>query len=357
MPSFPSVARIRSVLLLGAVGDALGYPIEFTKGAAIDERSGPPEHLMRGGRYPAFVSDDTQMTFFTVEGLIRWHLARRERAELAATPFLLAAYQRWYATQRVIPPSSTPARTVNKGKLLADPRLHARRAPGNTCLSALSLSFTRSPGPGTVDDAANDSKGCGAVMRAAPFGLAASTREEAFRLARDAGALTHGHPSGYLSGAYLAALVFGLSRDESLMEAMRAADRLLAGERGAKETAAAVNAARQLGAAGLPSRAAIEAYGGGWVGEEALAIGLACALGHRGSARHTLWTAVAHDGDSDSTGSIVGNLLGALNEDLGDAEEWSSEVEMYDLVDELAAHLFAAVTGEAVSETDYPRAP
>jgi ADP-ribosyl-[dinitrogen reductase] hydrolase len=357
MTGLPSLARLRAVLLLGAVGDALGYPIEFDKGVQIDERRGMPDSLLRGGRSPAFVSDDTQMTFFSVEGLVRWHVALREDAHVPMTPFLLGAYQRWYGTQRIVPPSTRPQTPLAKGKLFADARLHVRRAPGNTCLSALSRSFTRAPG--TVDTPVNDSKGCGAVMRAAPFGLAGRTREEAFGTARDAGALTHGHASGYLSGAYLAAVVFGLVRDEPLTTAMKAADVLLVRERGAAETAAAVTRARELAAKGMPSRAVIEAYGGGWVGEEALAIGLACALAgthaHARSTRETLWTAVAHDGDSDSTGSIAGNLLGAMAHGVGDAAGWAGEVEMVDLVDALSDDLYAAMSGGEVDEVAYPR--
>jgi ADP-ribosylglycohydrolase len=158
-----------------------------------------------------------------------------------------------------------------------------------------------------------------------------------------------------LSGAYLAAVVFGVARDEPLAEAMQAADALLAVEREAEETAAAVKAARKLAADGMPSRAAIEAYGGGWVGEEALGIALACALAHRGSTRETLWAAAAHDGDSDSTGSIAGHLVGAMADGAGDAAEWGDEVEMVNLVEALAADLHAAMSGGAVDDVEYPR--
>ncbi len=102
-----------------------------------------------------------------------------------------------------------------QGLLLAEPRLHARRAPGGTCLGALAQSFMGRPLP-TVESPLNYSKGCGAVMRSAPFGLAARTRSDAFRNARDAAVLTHGHPSGYLSAAYLAALIFDLVRGSSI---------------------------------------------------------------------------------------------------------------------------------------------
>ena len=91
-------------------------------------------------------------------------------------------------------------------------------------------------------------------------------------LARDAAALTHGHPSGYLSAAYFASLVFDVSRGSSLTDAMHAADGLLAGERGHEETAAVIAKVRSLAGGGPPSASTLETIGGGWVGEEALGI-------------------------------------------------------------------------------------
>lgn len=65
----------RGCLLGGAVGDALGYAVEFDKLNGIKAKYGP-----RGINKlpkPALISDDTQMTMFTAEGLLRissrWH--------------------------------------------------------------------------------------------------------------------------------------------------------------------------------------------------------------------------------------------------------------------------------------------
>lgn len=79
----------------------------------------------------------------------------------------------------------------------------AQRAPGNTCLSALSFG-----GHGMIDKPINDSKGCGGAMRTAPTGLLSSASVDiVFRLGAAAAALTHGHPSGYLSAGMVAASV------------------------------------------------------------------------------------------------------------------------------------------------------
>jgi ADP-ribosylglycohydrolase len=68
--------RCRGCLLGGAVGDALGAPVEFMSHSQIVSRFGP--HGIRDfapayGRTGA-ITDDTQMTLFTAEGLRRAHL-------------------------------------------------------------------------------------------------------------------------------------------------------------------------------------------------------------------------------------------------------------------------------------------
>ena len=64
--------RIRGSLVGGAVGDALGYPVEFMSYAGIVRKYGDNgivryELDMNSGK--ALISDDTQMTLFTACGL------------------------------------------------------------------------------------------------------------------------------------------------------------------------------------------------------------------------------------------------------------------------------------------------
>jgi ADP-ribosylglycohydrolase len=320
------MTRSESCLLAGAVGDALGFPIEFvTSGAAIVAAHGvaAPKRLLRCEDGLIHVSDDTQMTLFTAEGL----------AEAPTVDAVNAAYQRWLWTQM-------PVRFERPdfGGLVDIEALQARRAPGNTCVSALLDNFEHGRTP-TVRAPPNDSKGCGAVMRSAPFGLRAGTREEAFGLARDAAVLTHGHPSGYLASAYFASVIHDLARDATLDEAMHRADALLAREPGHEETGDALALARRMRA---PTYDAIEALpNGGWVAEWALAIAVACARGvdvsDERAVAQALWRAAAHGGDSDSTASITGNLLGAMGAVLPPA--WLDEVELRDVITQIANRL------------------
>src|SRR5688500_13161130 len=153
-------SRVRGCLIGGAVGDALGAPIEFLSLDRIRAAYGPDGLAdIVTGTDGALVTADTQMTLFTVDGLIRASVGSDRGASSHAPSSVQRAYLRWLDTQRIPAPPPSP-----DGWLAAQPWLYARRAPGNACLSGLS-----SPGMGTLDRPKNpDSKGCGTVMRSAP---------------------------------------------------------------------------------------------------------------------------------------------------------------------------------------------
>ncbi|WP_162948873.1 ADP-ribosylglycohydrolase family protein, partial [Streptomyces europaeiscabiei] len=177
--------------------------------------------------------------------------------------------------------------------------------------------------PGPVNP---DSKGCGTVMRSAPFGLARVPAETAFERAVVSARMTHGHPTGYYAAGALAAIVAHLVADESLEGAVLRSLRLLARHPGHEETTTALTRALDLAGEGAPTAEKLESLGAGWVAEEALAMGLYCALATH-SVTEALLLAVNHSGDSDSTGSLCGNLLGAHYGDHGLPQEWVAATE------------------------------
>jgi len=309
--------RALAVLLGGAVGDAFGYEVEFDSIGKIRTRfgsSGITEPIFHGGKL--IVSDDTQMTLFTLEGMLQ-ALSKDGFSIHSCVDSIRLAYLDWLGTQG--------GSVRGKGWLAAQPEMHARRAPGNTCMSALS-----SGGKGSILHALNNSKGCGGVMRVAPIGLVSKglKPEETFQLAAEAAACTHGHPSGYLSAGAMAVLVRILVEGIDLR---RAADRSLAILRGYDqhdETKEAIEKAIALAEQSCGDRAAaVETLGGGWVGEEALAIGLYAAL-CAGSFVEALQIATNHSGDSDSTASIAGQLWGAMNGLDGIPHLWISSLDV-----------------------------
>jgi len=332
--------RFAGCLLGGAVGDALGAAVEFHSQNEIAEEFGgggirdfAPAYGRRGA-----ITDDTQMTLFTAEGLIRAALQSSEGAPCNTTVSVHSAYLRWLATQDERPPDSDKDH-ASDGWLLCVPTLHACRAPGFSCLSAL-----QSGRMGSIAAPINNSKGCGGLMRAAPAGLmSAGDLELAFRQGCETAAITHGHPTGYLSAGAFAVIIDRMVAGESLAAAVAACRKRLSKENDAEETLAAIDTAL-IKAKAAPLAIEEAGLGEGWVAEEALAIALYCALVEKDFERAVV-RAVNHSGDSDSTGAITGNLLGT---DLGIGSipaRWLDHLELRAEILRLAEDMTAVVAG------------
>ena len=334
--------RFLGCLLGGAVGDALGAPVEFMKRTEILRRFGPNGITQYAPAYGGLgtITDDTQMTLFTAEGLIRGWVRGCFKGITTYSGVTAHAYLRWLQTQGERPSCDIDFGTDEPGWLFQQRQLHGRRAPGNTCLSALRAMSSLG------EQARNDSKGCGGVMRVAPVGLFAwrlrqyESPHDAFRLGTELAALTHGHPTGALTGGVLAVLILALTDGAALPEALAASKAILRAETGHEETLRAIEMAETLAVSGLPHEEAIARLGQGWIAEEALAISIYCALVARNFKQGVI-LAVNHDGDSDSTGSIVGNLLGAMHGVEAIPAEWLEPLELRDVITELAEDLYA----------------
>jgi ADP-ribosylglycohydrolase len=347
--------RFLGCLLGGAVGDALGAPVEFMRRAAILQQFGPDGITDYAPAYGGLgkITDDTQMTLFTAEGLLRAWVRESTRGIPTTYAGITAhAYQRWLATQGERPRDGVDL-VHEPGWLYRQHELHHRRAPGNTCLSALRAT------PSEEGFAMNDSKGCGGVMRVAPAGLFVWRHhdqhqpDQAFRLGTELAALTHGHPTGSLTGGVLAVLVSALADGGTLVQGLADAKACLRLEARHEETLKALEQAEALVASSTAPPTAIAELGEGWVAEEALAISVYCALVAR-DFRHGVTLAVNHDGDSDSTGAITGNLLGALHGVTAIPPEWLEPLELRDVITEIAGDLYDFREWGDDDDTDIP---
>jgi ADP-ribosyl-[dinitrogen reductase] hydrolase len=332
-------------LLGGAVGDALGCPVEFISVEEIRKkygREGIRDFADTACGFGA-ITDDTQMTLFTAEGLLREYGrsgGTGTKPDYAASVY--KAYLRWLHTQGET--SLDPKfQDCLDGGLMDIPGLNHRRAPGSTCLSALINGKM-----GTVASPVNSGKGCGGVMRMAPVGLfcaalfkagdATMSVERVFEIGCACAAITHGHPLGYLPAGFLASVVFLLISGWGLEESISETLQILAAspERERCVLAAEVNQSIRMKCNKKPCPETVQKLGGGWVGDEALAISLYCSLAAEGDFAKGVRLAVNHSGDSDSTGAIAGNILGVL---LGKGEiprKWLKEVELQKVIEKTA---------------------
>jgi ADP-ribosylglycohydrolase len=309
--------KFKGCLFGGAVGDALGYAVEFMNIEQIKEQygeNGITDIQVEDGC--ACVSDDTQMTLFTANGILVAETAKRLLGDdKPLERHLHNAYMDWHRTQRF---------GRGKGKDVVSwvyhvPALHSVRAPGGTCLRSLSSGVL-----GTVEHPLNSSKGCGGVMRCAPIGLFYDRAHYPLDWVDFAGAksaaLTHGHQLGFLSAAAMVHIVnqcvySDCSGENALLDIAQDCILALKTEFKAFEKVDKLNAllekAISLSQQAASPQSAIAQLGEGWVAEEAVAIALYCALKYKDDFRSALVAAVNHSGDSDSTGSLTGNILGA----------------------------------------------
>jgi len=198
--------KIYGGMLGGAIGDALGYPVEFLSESEIFRRygsNGITSYDLDFESGLALISDDTQMSMFTANGILRGETINRMK-DWNYLPFIYVAeaYGDWYCTQT----AQKPKRQVSW--LMDVPDLYSRRAPGTTCMSALG-----SGKRGCVEEPLNMSKGCGGIMRVAPLGLFYDTSSEKYgaewvdRQGAEIAAITHGHSLGYIPAAILTHIV------------------------------------------------------------------------------------------------------------------------------------------------------
>ena len=369
---------VRGSLIGGAAGDALGYAVEFNRYSEIIAKYGPSgitEYELANG--VAEISDDTQMTLFTANGMLmgltRWYMRG-----IGNSPefYVEYAYQDWYDTQTKsykIVMTQDEMHPFNRHTWLRHyPKMYARRAPGNTCLTAIKeIKEHHTP--------QNNSKGCGGVMRVAPWPLFCACHVSRMGIegidvaGGEIARLTHKHPLGWIPAIVMTHIIYRIVKDGGF----EGLDKVSA----VKHFTAIVNEALQL----LPSfvvrnnvsavtwdqekpigevfrndlerqrelieRALLLAenelsdvenisrLGEGWVAEETLAIAIYAVARHIDSFEKVLIAAVNHDGDSDSTGSVAGNIIGAIVGYEAIPQKFKEHLELHDVILSIADDL------------------
>lgn len=336
--------KFKGCLLGGAAGDALGYAVEFLDEQSIIRQYGQEgitEYDLDNGK--ALISDDTQMTLFTADGLLLGTTRGRTKGIMGSYPSYIAlCYKEWYRTQT----EKYPLSGCHYTWISHLPDLFSKRAPGMTCLSAIEDGCE-----GTITEPINDSKGCGGVMRVAPIGLYFIDNEyygpeEVMRIGAEAAALTHGHELGYIPAAALVHIINCLAKDgehsvlEAVTDSLAWTRAVFSKARHLKDFEKIMERAIELASSDMDDVKAIHALGEGWVAEETLAIAVYCALKYPADFEKGLIAAVNHNGDSDSTGAVAGNIIGANVGISGIPQKFTDHLELRDLILEIAEDLY-----------------
>lgn len=313
--------RAVGCLIGGAIGDALGYAVEFFSIDEIRSRYGQEgiQELELDAEGHAVVSDDTQMTLFTVEGVVD---AIARNGGVNQEKILSSVRQQtlnWYDIQNSGGAVNADARGLMRYSVLGK-----SRAPGGTCMSACAVGAT-----GTPERQINNSKGCGGVMRVAPIGLIPElSTETVFDTAARCAAQTHGHPTGYISSGVMSSIVRELLEGSVLDHAVACALEIAESWDDSDETIIAVQKARRYASEGHADRTeTLTKLGEGWIAEEAIAIGLYATFVGR-DYRDTVRLASNHSGDSDSTASIAGQIYGVQHGLKAVPYEWITKLDV-----------------------------
>ncbi|MFJ3672171.1 ADP-ribosylglycohydrolase family protein [Streptomyces sp. NPDC090106] len=331
-------SRVRGTLLGAAVGDALGAPVDGLGVDGIREAYGAEGIVDLGFAYGrrGAVGHLTQLTLFTVDGLIRAQV-RRDTGAWHPPTDLHRAYLRWAATQRDWGPDE---RRKDDGWLAREEWLYARRDPARSLLLGFGDDVM-----GTLDSPKGKREaGAEAAGRSAPFGLLVGWEPQLVaQLAVECAAQTHGHSTGYLAAGAYAVIVHALARGEHLDSAVQQTLALIGARPGHQPISEALQ--RALGAVrqGMPTSARVdELVGEGGTADGVLAAAVYCALVSE-DVRHGLCLAVNQEGPSAATGALTGGLLGALHGETALPPAWLAELEgrptLLELADDFAMEM------------------
>lgn len=366
--------QVLGCMVGGAVGDAMGYAVEFESYGGIVKKYGEKgiTRYQQNRHGLAEISDDTQMSLFTAAGILLGMTRGYMRGIMGRIDFYCRfTYIDWLHTQEW----TSRHKDARVDSWLMDvPGLYARRAPGNTCLSALhAIKEGR--------EARNNSCGCGGVMRTAPLALlnqlhryADDNKLYCDMCAAEAARITHKHPLGFIPSAILNDILIQileapegvtLRLEDVVEKALQNLPEIESENDGnrkygelwpedIRKQRRLISKALDLAHGDIEDHYAIESIGGGWTGHEALAIAIYSAVKHCDSFEDAIVSCVNHSGDSDSTGAICGNIMGTLLGCSAIPARFTEHLELLSVIEEMAGDIF---TGCIISEYNHYGTP
>lgn len=189
-------------------------------------------------------------------------------------------------------------------------------------------------------------------MRVAPVGLYMNRCMENMTdqmkdldlIAAETAAITHGHPLGYMPTAALAHIInrivyWNMSVEEAVRDVISAMREVFKNQAYLEEMVALMEKAIRLANNDVSDTENVRELGEGWEAEETLSISIYCSVRYADNFSKSIITAVNHDGDSDSTGAVTGNIVGAAVGYENIPDEWKEYLECLEVILEVAGDL------------------
>jgi ADP-ribosylglycohydrolase len=300
------IDKARGIIFGLAIGDALGYVVEFINLDQIEEKYGSmgitnlPE--------PALFSDDTQMSIAIAEALIE----SGDKNIEAIMESIKNEFIKWYHSPE------------------------NNRSPGNACLNGV---LNMESGEHWSTSGVNDSKGCGSAMRASTIGFLYQNDPKKLKaIASASGVCTHGHKTAdaaCIGAAYIIKLALDGVKPAQMIPALLKFTKGISDE--FDEAILKVQECLDWD----DEEEALDYLGEGWIGEEAVALALYCFLRYPESYEKVIIRAANTNGDSDSIACIAGSISGAHLGVKAIPEKWANKIEKHDYLEDLALRLSA----------------
>ncbi len=294
-----------------AIGDALGFPIEFSPIDLIHSRYGSSGITTFVQAFPnaplGIYSDDTDMSLAVARALLQ---SKNPKDIDNVMSEIVREFIDW----------------ANNCEEM--------RAPGTTCLNGCD---NLAKGISWQESGIRNSKGCGAAMRSAPIGIFYENIEDVVKVSYATSICTHAHPTGIASGIATAICTYLGLHQVPCEQMIPQTIQLIAPYDTLKEVSSKLELALKI--LNEPPNIAIPKIGQGWIGEEAIAIALYAFLKTPQDYRQTVLNAANITGDSDSTACIAGAISGAYNGSKNIPQEWINVVENTNLILEIATAL------------------
>ncbi len=341
-------SRYEGCLLGGAIGDAYGAPVEFMKLKRIKKLFGEKglTKLIANNKYGGIrFTDDTQLTLFTADGLLRSAVKDGKVSYPPDYDTMFASYRNWYKV-------CCQNKDVKNGWISKIKGLRGEKCSGKTIMSTLSQAKK-----GSLSHPINQSKSCGGVMRSAPIGLMYNKNpEEAFDVAVNATALTHGHPISYLAAGVYAAMIANLVNGESIYDSITNSMQILRKQEHSEELCEIIDKAIDLAFNDqIEPQVAMKELGHGWDADEAVAMAVYASLKTPNNYEQVLINSINHDGDSDTVASIAGGIVGTALGIEKIPSHLRKKVAMERVIIDVARDLFNAPGSIKKAEKKYPK--